>query len=154
MPEKTVLNVTIRRITPKDVAGVLKIPASQLAWSERTLTETVMKKNYRVWVAAHPRGAIVGFIAWRCEESHIVIRDVIVQRNCRRMGVGRLLTSVVSSSLFGGDRLEAWAEVPERNVKAQLFFRAMQYKAAKTLNGDNRDDYQDIYRMIFTPPAI
>lgn len=79
---------------------------------------------------------VVGFLVYAMRRRYVELRRLAVDPACRRRGVARHLVSRKLGSLVPEGRNLCVAEVPERLVAAQLFFRALGFRCHSTLGVD------------------
>lgn len=122
--------VKIRWMLRRDNAEVFAIERSgfQYPWTESDWLKTLRQRNVIARVAeCRNTGAAVGFVVYELGRRDLQIINLGVADFMRRRGIGRALVDSVRCRA-SDKRPIVSAEVWERNVAAQLFFRAVGFK--------------------------
>jgi ribosomal protein S18 acetylase RimI-like enzyme len=88
---------------------------------------------------------VAGFIIYQMHPEWILVYDLAVWPGNRREGIGTKLVQAMKHKL--GTRLEIRVFVRERNLKAQLFYKACGFRAIETRPNPNSDG--EMYLMVF-----
>lgn len=136
----------IRPIEQRDMPQVYGIEAANFPypWSDLDFVRCLRQRNCSGMVAERG-GKVVGFMVYEfhCKRMHLL--NLAVHAACHRQGVGSSLIRDLHSHL-GNRRKSLMLECRETNVDAQMFFRAMGFKAIALLKDfyDDRPD-EDAY---------
>lgn len=113
--------------------------------SEKNL-KRMLEKASVACVVAESDDRILGFLMYDLARvSKIKVLSLMVDKSCRRMGVGSVMMSLVTSKL-NQKRNKAELAVSEYNLGAQLFLKDMGFKAVSVLdNAPAPSDYKFVY---------
>ena len=135
----------IRWLRRLDLPDVLEIERASFAapWSEADFDAT-LRRPYCFGLAAEQWQSLCGYLLGALDGKYVHLLNMAVAPVHRRRGVGsRLLAEVVDRLRPSGRRL--MAVLGERNVPAQLFYRAHGFRAVGVLrdfwNGTRDDAY-------------
>jgi ribosomal-protein-alanine N-acetyltransferase len=97
------------------------------AWSDDEFCRRLRERNCVGMVAERcpGDGAILGFMLYRLYAGHICLDNLAVHPDHRRRGVGTEMVRKLLGKLSAGRRTFLRVDVPEEDVGAQLFFRAL-----------------------------
>jgi ribosomal-protein-alanine N-acetyltransferase len=142
----------LRWLIPNDLPAVLQIAADSFdyPWLEKDFYKALQVASVLGNVAER-RDRIVGYAIYEVHMHGITLLNLAVDPDARRAGVGRTLFRRLVSTL---DRSCAiTAIVNERNLTAQLWFKALGAQATQVLHGffgDRLDDPpEDGYRFCY-----
>ena len=150
-------NVYTRWLIRRDMPEVLAIDSECFAdaWAEEDLVRVMGQKNVIGFVAERAE-TIVGFVIYEFHPDRLRIVRLAVAREYQHTGVGRGLIEMLIRKLSKQRRAKINLDVPESNLAAQLFLRAMGFKAIGTIRGrvwEGEDDYVFQYRLR-TPACV
>lgn len=139
--------IQIRWMVHSDLPQVLDIErcSQPESWTPESFLETLRHKNV-IWRVAEQGFLVHGFIVYSCESGLIQIVSVGVAPDIRRNGIGRALVEQVRGAQKRTRRRMIEALVPEGNLRAQQFFRAVGFQAERIV-ASGFDDGQDLYLM-------
>jgi ribosomal-protein-alanine N-acetyltransferase len=143
--------ITIRWMETRDVPSVLEIENACFhdPWSESFIYEAVRSAD-RHGVVAEWDGRVVGHLFYSVHKTHPHIDNIAVDPRYQRLGIGRCLIGWMVARLKSfGIRRKLTLTVTERNLDAQLFFRATGFHAIKVIRNYFQDPDQDGYVMTY-----
>ncbi len=122
---KSEVRVHIRWMIRRDMPEVLAIERDsfEFPWSEEEFLTCLRQRNCIGMVAEHDE-RVVGFMVYELNKTRIHVLNFAVAADHRRQGVGRQMMSKLIAKLSSQRRTRVTLEVRERNLPAQLFFRA------------------------------
>ncbi|NBV45107.1 MAG: ribosomal-protein-alanine N-acetyltransferase [Planctomycetia bacterium] len=146
--EQNRLAVHVRWMIRRDMAEVLDIEqeAFEFPWSEEDFTRCLRQRNC-IGMVAEMAESVVAFMIYELHRSRLHVINFAVRRSHRRLGVGTLLMNRLAGKLSPDRRDRILLEVRERNLPAQLFFRALGYRAISVLKDFYQDTTEDAYLM-------
>jgi ribosomal-protein-alanine N-acetyltransferase len=146
--EKNRLAVHVRWMIRRDMAEVLDIEqeAFEFPWSEEDFTRCLRQRNC-IGMVAEMAESVVAFMIYELHRSRLHVINFAVRRSHRRLGVGTMLMNRLAGKLTPDRRDRILLEVRERNLPAQLFFRALGYRAISVLKDFYQDTTEDAYLM-------
>jgi ribosomal-protein-alanine N-acetyltransferase len=149
MPRQTLIadltdGLETRWMLRRDIESVLRIESAAFdyPWSEADFVRMLRRRNC-LGMAVANAGEVVGYMVYELTPTRIVLLNLAVDPNHARRGVGRKLIEKLKSKLSLSSRRRIEVEVGERNLLAQLFFRATGFRAAKIIKSpwpQNDDD--------------
>jgi ribosomal-protein-alanine N-acetyltransferase len=142
------VRVHIRWMIRRDMPEVLTIEEDsfEFPWSEEEFLRCLRQRNCIGMVAEHDE-RVVGFMIYELNKTRIHVLNFAVARDHRRLGVGRQMISKLIAKLSSQRRTRVTLEVRERNLPAQLFFRAGGFRAVSVLRNFYQDTPEDAYLM-------
>ena len=142
------LVVHIRWMIRRDMAEVLKIEreAFDVPWYEEDFIRYLRQRNCIGMVAEH-EGRVVGFMIYELHRTRIHLLNFAVKYGWRNRSVGRQMVAKLIGKLSDQRRRRITLEVRETNLAAQVFFRAMGFRALAVLKNFYDDTPEDAYLM-------
>lgn len=142
------LRVHIRWMIRRDMCEVMEIErqAFEFPWFEEEFVRCLRQRNC-IGMVAEARERIVGFMIYELHKTRLHILNFAVADGERRRGVGRQLMEKLIGKLSAQRRTRISLEVRESNLAAQVFFRAVGFKATSVLHGFYDDSSEDAYLM-------
>lgn len=142
------VRVHIRWMIRRDMPEVLAIEEEgfEFPWSEDEFLRCLRQRNCIGMVAEHDE-RVVGFMIYELNKTRIHVLNFAVARDHRRSGVGQQMVSKLLGKLSSQRRTRITLEVRERNLPAQLFFRANGFRAVSVLRNFYQDTPEDAYLM-------
>lgn len=139
----------VRRMARRDLPEVLAIERAsfQFPWDEDDFCRTLRYRPRIGLVCEGKDGAIAGYTVFWVHRRRIEILNFAVAPRLRREGVGTGMAWELLRRLSPGRRTRITAEVRETNLPAQLFFRAMGFRAVEVHRGAYADTAEDAYVM-------
>lgn len=124
----------IRWMIQRDMPEILCIEnaAAATPWTEEEFRACLHKRSCIGMVAEHGE-RVVGFMVYELTKGQFNLLNLAVHPQHRRKGIGQLLCAKLQSKLALDRRPSLRLVVPETNLPAQLFFRAVGVKATQVL---------------------
>src|SRR5437867_787783 len=152
--EPSPLAVHIRWMIRRDMPDVLAIEQEcfEFPWYEEDFVRCLRQRNC-IGMVAEASGApaqrvgIVGFMVYELHKHRLHILNFAVHEQFRRRGVGAQMTKKLISKLSHDRRSRIMLEIRETNLAAQLFFRALGFRAVSVLRDFYEDTPEDAYLM-------
>ena len=159
--QKQDLRVHIRWMIRRDMPEVLAIEAQsfEFPWSEEDFLRCLRQRNCIGMVADCPStslGAlraskgedqVAGFMIYELHKTRLHVLNFAVNPVFRRRGIGGQMMTKLVGKLSQQRRSRLLLEVRETNLAAQLFFRALGFRAVSVLRGFYEDTPEDAYVM-------
>jgi ribosomal-protein-alanine N-acetyltransferase len=144
------LDVHLRWLIRRDMPEVLHIEQQcfEHAWSEDDYIRCLRQRNCIGMVAEHQE-RIVGSMVYELHKSRLHVLNFAVHPDFQRQGVGAAMVRKLVSKLSPQRRNRIMLEVRERNLPAQLFWRALGFRAVSVLRDFYDDTDEDAYLMQF-----
>ncbi|MBI2054434.1 MAG: GNAT family N-acetyltransferase [Candidatus Staskawiczbacteria bacterium] len=122
----------------------------QASLSKKEFTRYLYKENF-YGMAAHHGKTIAGFVIYELDDYEIYISRLVVKKNLRRRGIASAMVRFLISKLDSKVRRTIFAEVGESNLQAQLFFKAMGFRAISIVHPlDDKLVEEDFYLMKYS----
>lgn len=146
--EKRAQRVHIRWMIRRDMPEVLDIErlSFEYAWSEDDFLHCLRQRNCIGMVAEHNE-RIVGFMVYELHKTKLHVLNFAVHPDYRRRDVGNQMIQKLDQKLSWDRRSRIVVEVRETNLPAQLFFRALGFRATVVLRNFYDDSTEDAYVM-------
>ena len=136
----------VRWMVRRDVPDVLE--AEKLSfdcpWTEEDVLRCLRQHDVFGMVAERDN-RVVGFMIYVLEKKHLEVLNFCVHPEYRRSGVGRAMVDKLASKLDVRRRKEITLHVRESNLGAQLFFRAMGFRAQSVERWFYEETGEDAY---------
>ena len=135
----------IRWMVARDLLDVMSIErrSFEFPWTERDFDHVLSRRNC-IGMVAELWNGIGGFMIYELERKRIHVLNFAVAQAARRQGVGSQLVAKLVNKL-SQQRQRIHLEVRERNLPAQLLFRAMRFRAVAVLHGFYEETLEDAY---------
>lgn len=140
----------LRWMIGRDLSQVLEIE-SQLfdyPWTSDEFA-AMMRDNDSIGMVAELDDSVIGYMVYGLRKTHRHLTNFAVRQDHQRQGVGRQMIEKLKSKLHPDRRTRIRAEVRETNLAAQLFFKAMGFRAVNILKNCYQDCNDDAYVMLF-----
>lgn len=121
------------------------------SWSQDEF-DTVLRRRNVVGMVAERDAQVAGFLIYELSKSDICILNIAVARKFRRKGVGAVFCDKLKAKLHQGKRIRLAASVNENNLTAQLFFKAMKFRAIAVVK--RKFGEEDGYLFQYRLPAV
>ena len=140
--------VRIRWMIGHDMAKVLGIEAEcfRHPWTVADFLRCLRQRNC-IGMVADYENQIVGFMIYELHKNRIHVLDFAVAKDHRRRGVGRQMVAKLVAKLSSNRRTRIVLDVPEKNLDAQLFLRALGFRATQVLREPYPVAKGDAYRF-------
>lgn len=153
---KAQVQVHIRWMIRRDMPEVLAIESAQdsLPWMEDEFLKVLRQRNC-IGMVAEADDQIVGFMIYELNRHKLQILNFAVHPKFRRRGVARQMAAKLMGKLSSQRRTRITLNIRESNLTAQLFFRAIGFKAMEIMREHFDDTGEDAYVMnyAYTEPA-
>lgn len=145
------MRVNIRWMIKRDFPEVLAIERASFdcPWREEDFLCLLRQRNC-IGMVAECDGRVVGFMVYLLEPGCYHLENFAVAPDFRGCGVGRQMVRRLIDKLSRQKRDRILLVVRERNLSAQLFFRAVGFRAFCVLHGLYDGSDEDAYAMRFT----
>lgn len=97
---------------------------------------------------------IVGYFLYELYKNKIIITNLAVHPEYRRMSIGTQMIEKLKTKLSPYRRIRINLEVRETNLEAQLFFKYNGFRAISIIRNLYRDTNEDAYLMQFVIPTL
>jgi len=136
--------MTIRRMTPEDIAaiGVILAASPEAAqWNLREFAQPASPPT-TIWVAEHD-GEVAGVVAARSVAGETEILNLAIKPAWRRQGIGRrLVDAAIEASRV--ERVQSvFLEVRESNAAARAFYAGLSFIQVGRRRGYYRHPHED-----------
>lgn len=140
--------VHIRWAIRRDMPEILAIEgeAFPYPWTEEQFINCLRQRNCIAMVAEHG-DRVVGYMVYELLKARLQLLNFAVDADYRRQGVGRMMCDKLYNKLSSHRRTHITCEIREGNLDAQMFFRAMGYRAVSVLRDFYDDTDEDAYLM-------
>ncbi len=148
----TTLRCHVRWMFRADMPAVLDIESRSFdfPWSESDFLNCLRQRNC-IGMVAECSGKIVGFMVYELHKTRLHVLNFAVEYDFRRSGVGRQMAQkLINKQKVNTYRNRILLEVRETNVDAQLFWKAMGFRAVNTLRYFYADTDEDAYLMQYS----
>jgi ribosomal-protein-alanine N-acetyltransferase len=135
----------------RDMAEVLQTEQDsfEYAWTEEDFLRCLRQRNC-IGMVAEQGDKVIGFMIYELHKTRLHILNFAVHPAFRRHGVGSQMVSKLIGKLSSHRRTRITLEVRETNLAAQLFFRALDFKAVRVLRGYYEDSGEDAFLMHYS----
>jgi [ribosomal protein S18]-alanine N-acetyltransferase len=142
------LRVHIRWMIRRDMADALDIENDgfEFPWSEEDFIRCLRQRNC-IGMVAEQEDRVVGFMIYELHKSRLHLLNLAVSKDYRRRGVGAQMMAKLTAKLSTQRRTRILLEVRETNLSAQVFFRALGFRAVSVLRDFYDDTTEDAYLM-------
>ncbi len=142
--------IHVRWMIRRDMLEVLCIEkeAFEFPWSDEDFTRCLRQRNC-IGMVAELADSVVGFMIYELHRSRLHMLNFAVARSHRRLGIGTQMIRKLAAKLAPERRTRIVLEVRETNLSAQLFFRALNFRAISVLKDFYQDSAEDAYLMQF-----
>lgn len=147
-PAADAAKVHIRWMIRRDLADVLATERAsfEYAWTEDDFLQCLRQRNCIGMVAeAHER--VVGFMIYELHATRLHVLNFAVAPAHRRRRIGALMVDKLLGKMASHRRAKITLAVRERNLPAQLFFRAQDFRATRVLRQYYEDSGEDAFLM-------
>ncbi|MDW8266467.1 MAG: ribosomal protein S18-alanine N-acetyltransferase [Gemmataceae bacterium] len=144
------VRVHIRWMIRRDMPEVLRTETESFdySWTEEDFLRCLRQRNC-IGMVAERDERVVGFMIYELHKTRLHVLNFAVAPDSRRMGVGRQMVLKLIGKLSSHRRNRITLAVRETNLPAQLFFRALGFRAARVLRGYYEDSGEDAYLMTY-----
>lgn len=145
---KELVRVHIRWMIRRDMPEVLQAEQQSFdySWTEEDFLRCLRQRNC-IGMVAEFNDKVVGFMIYELHKTKLHILNFAVSPRYRRLGIAAQMVSKLIGKLSSHRRTRITLAVRERNLTAQLFFRAQDFRAMKVLRGYYEDSGEDAFLM-------
>lgn len=156
------VRVHIRWMIRRDMPEVLKaeLASFDFAWTEEDFLRCLRQRNCIGMVAEvdgpigtmngpHTGSRVIGFMIYELHKNRLHVLNFAVHPQARRTGIGSQMVAKLINKLSTHRRQKITLAVRERNLSAQMFFRAHDFKATRVLRNYYEDSGEDAFQMEF-----
>lgn len=118
-------------------------------WARRDFLHALACGEGIICYAAELDGTLAGYLVRRMHVGRDVITNLAVAPEYRRQGVARALVADLQLRMHLTGRRKIVAEVADWNLDAQIFFRAMDFRAVKVLRNYYAECAGDAYGFVW-----
>jgi [ribosomal protein S18]-alanine N-acetyltransferase len=140
----------VRWMIRRDMPTVMEIEnqAFEFPWSETDFIRCMQQRNCIGQVVEDLRTETVrGFMIYEWHKNRLHILNTAVAADHKRLGYGRHMVEKLVGKLSHERRNRIMTEVRETNLDAQMFFKAMRFRAISVLRDFYDDTTEDAYLM-------
>jgi ribosomal-protein-alanine N-acetyltransferase len=123
----------------------------EYSWTEDDFLRCLRQRNC-IGMVAEQGERITGFMIYELHKTRLHVLNFAVHPAARRTGIGRLMVGKLVYKLTSHRRQKITLAVRERNLVAQMFFRAHGFKATRLLQNYYEDSGEDAYQMELKAP--
>src|SRR5436305_5482128 len=147
---RELVRVHIRWMIRRDMPEVLEAEQQSFdySWTEEDFLRCLRQRNC-IGMVAEFNDKVVGFMIYELHKTKLHILNFAVAPRFRRLGIAAQMVSKLIGKLSSHRRTRITLAVRERNLTAQLFFRAQEFRAMKVLRGYYEDSGEDAFLMQF-----
>jgi [ribosomal protein S18]-alanine N-acetyltransferase len=144
------VRIHIRWMIRRDMAEVMAAERSSFdhPWTEDDFLQCLRQRNC-IGMVAEVGDRVVGFMIYELHKNRLHLLNFAVAAAHRRTGIGAQMVSKLIGKLTSHRRSKISLAVRERNLAAQLFFRAIDFKAMRVLRNYYEDSGEDAFLMEF-----
>lgn len=158
-PKEPDTTVYIRWMIRKDLPTVLDIEdrCFEFPWKEDDFIRALRQSNV-IGMVAERGDQVLGFMLYELHKHRLHLLSMAVDPDYSRQGIGTAMVEKLVSKLSYQRRNRIVLEVRETNLPAQLFFKAMGFKAVMVLHkfyeDTDVDCDDDAYMMQFSVSQV
>ena len=144
------VKVHIRWMIRRDMAEVIRTEQDsfEYSWTEEDFLKCLRQRNCIGMVAEHEE-RVVGFMIYELHKSKLHVMNFAVHPEFRRTGIGEQMIVKLIGKLSSHRRTKITLAVRETNLVAQLFFKAVNFRAVKVMRKYYEDSGEDAFLMQF-----
>ncbi len=145
------MSVQIRWLIRRDMDQIHRIEAEafEVPWTEDDFLKSLRQRHIIGMVAENQRGDIVGFMIYALQKDRLHIMNFAVDPSSWRRGIGRQMVEKLKAKLSQQRRTVLELVIGERNLRGQLFWRAMGFEAEFVRHTPWEESDEDAYVMRF-----
>jgi len=148
MGTESQIEIHFRNLLRGDLDRVMQIERSCffIPWNRATMIHKLAGRRIIAQVATLGRDDPIAYLICDVLPAEIEIKNMAVDPHYQRLGIGR----AIIDRLIAKKRPRIVAAVWERNVEAQLFFRAMGFRVVEQICEYWKDGPKDEYAYLMT----
>ena len=138
----------IRWMVRRDIQEVICIEQDCFdhPWQEDDFLHCLRRRN-SIGMVAECDGTVAGFMIYEIPKNKIHLLNLAVRASHQRRGIGAQMIAKLAGKLATQRRTRIVLEVRERNLPAQLFFKAQGFRATSILKNYYEEMEEDAYQM-------
>jgi ribosomal-protein-alanine N-acetyltransferase len=142
------LKVHIRWMIRRDMPEVIQTERAsfEFPWTEDDFLQSLRQRNC-IGMVVELGERIVGYMIYELHKNRLHVLNFAVAAEHRRSGIGSAMIQKLMGKLTTHRRSKITLAVRERNLPAQLFFRALEFKATRVLRNYYDDSGEDAFLM-------
>jgi [ribosomal protein S18]-alanine N-acetyltransferase len=142
------VKVHIRWMIRRDMSDVLRTERDsfEFSWTEEDFLKCLRQRNC-IGMVAECEEKVIGFMIYELHKAKLHVLNFAVHPEQRRLGVGKQMIAKLIGKLSSHRRTKITLAVRETNLGAQLFFKAMEFRALKVLRRYYEDSGEDAFMM-------
>ena len=142
--------VHVRWMIRKDMPMVLETENKSFEWpcSEEEFIRCLRQRNC-IGMVAEINDTVVAYMIYELHKNRLHVLSFAVHPDHRRKGVASAMAKNLIGKLTPDRRNRITLEVRETNLDAQLFWKAMGFKATQVLKGFYQETKEDAYLMVY-----
>lgn len=146
------LKPRVRWMIARDMPTVYAIEdrSFEYRWTTEDFTRAIRTRNCMSLVAEIEE-AVAGYVVYEIHRDRLRILNFAVHQDLRRQGVGRAMVQKLVGKL-SPNRRRIMLEIRETNLSAQLFFRALGFRAVRIEHGFYQETTEDAYVFQYRLP--
>lgn len=146
--EKDLVRVHIRWMIRRDMPDVLGTEESSFdfPWIEEDFLRCLRQRNC-IGMVAEQGEKVVGFMIYELFQHRLQVLNFAVHPEYRHRGVGTQMVNKLIGKLSGHRRTRITLEIRETNLEAQLFYRALGFRAVRVLRNYFEDTGEDAFLL-------
>ena len=140
----------IRWALERDLPDMLRIERESFPnpWTRDNFIATLRERDC-IGMAVVFGDRVLGFVIYEMKKQKFRILNLAVDAAWRHKNIGTLMVKKLAAKLDAMRRNKIVLEVRETNLAAQLFFKAIGFRAVKVVKGAYDDD-EDAFLMQYT----
>lgn len=144
------LSVYVRWAIRRDMDSVQRIEEEsfEYPWSESDFIRCMSQRSVIGMVAEH-EDRVVGFMVYELHNNRVHLLNLAVHPDYRHRSVGEQMIDKLVAKLQPQRRVRIVLEVRERNLDAQLFFKACGFRAIAVVRDFYEESPEDAIRFQF-----
>lgn len=152
---KAQVRVHIRWMIRRDMPEVLAIEHAsyEFPWCEEEFFRVLRQRNC-IGMVAECGERVVGFMIYELHKSRLQVLNLAVAPESRRMGVGRQMVAKLVGKLSSHRRTRISLQIRETNLPAQLYLRALDFRAIEVVRDAYEDTGEDAYVLQYVLPDL
>lgn len=151
---KKVCELRLRWMIRRDLPEILEIENAsfEFPWRKKDFFRVMSTNSCGMVIELDD--IVVGYIIYQLRRSSIHISKLCIARRWRSRRFGEAMIAWLKNKLDPPLRRRIVIEVPETNLNAQLFFRAMGFRCVAIMRGYYKESDDDAYSMIYFQPSV
>jgi [ribosomal protein S18]-alanine N-acetyltransferase len=145
------MTVHVRWMIRNDMNAVLAIERRvfEYGWGEPEFIRMLRQQNC-VGMVAERDETVLGYMLYTLKKRSLYLENFAVDPDHHRNGIGTALIDKLKLKLSFNNRVSINTLVRETNLNAQLFFRAMRFRATGIESKPYEDTPEDGYNFLFS----